>query len=60
MLEALRQAVACFGRPDAWARVQAAGMAMDNSWDASARAYQAVYQRATAAATGRLADQSPP
>ena len=60
MLEALRQAVACYGRPDAWARVQAAGMAMDNSWDASARAYEAVYQRATAAATGRLADQSPP
>jgi len=51
MLDALANAIACYRRPASWARIQAAGMAMDNSWEASARAYEEVYVRAKQAAT---------
>jgi len=53
MLDALRQAIAWYRRPDAWKGIQAAGMAMDHSWEASARAYETVYERARQAASSR-------
>jgi starch synthase len=53
MLDALRRAMAWYGRPDAWRRIQAEGMAVDHSWDASARAYVAVYERVRQAASSR-------
>jgi starch synthase len=46
MMAALRQALSWFASPEAWRRIQVAGMRQDNSWDASARAYTAVYERA--------------
>jgi starch synthase len=46
MMEALGRALAWFGRPAAWRRIQLAGMAQDNSWEASAREYVEVYHRA--------------
>ena len=39
MLDALRQALAWYSRPEAWRRIQVAGMSEDNSWEASAREY---------------------
>jgi starch synthase len=42
----LRYALDWFARPDAWARIQRAGMQLDHSWDASAREYVKVYERA--------------
>lgn len=53
MLGALRRALRWFARPAAWRRIQLAGMRQDNSWDASARAYAAVYARARAASAAR-------
>jgi len=53
MLDALRQAMAWYGRHDAWRGIQAAGMAVDHSWEASARAYEKVYERARHAASSR-------
>jgi starch synthase len=46
MMEALNRALAWYARPAAWRRIQLAGMAADNSWEASARAYVEVYARA--------------
>jgi starch synthase len=46
MMEALHRALAWFARPAAWRRIQLAGMAQDNSWEASAREYVEVYARA--------------
>ena len=46
MMEALHRALAWYARPAAWRRIQLAGMAQDNSWEASAREYVAVYERA--------------
>ena len=46
MMEALHRALAWFARPAAWRRIQLAGMAQDNSWEASAREYVEVYGRA--------------
>jgi starch synthase len=46
MMEALNRALAWYARPAAWRRIQLAGMAQDNSWEASAREYVAVYERA--------------
>lgn len=40
---ALREAVFWYGRPEAWRRIQANGMAADNSWGAAARKYIKVY-----------------
>jgi starch synthase len=48
LLEALRRALACFGRPSAWRAVQTAGMAVDYSWDRSAEEYVKIYERAIA------------
>ncbi|MPY91302.1 MAG: glycogen synthase GlgA [Luteitalea sp.] len=47
LLEALRQALGLYRQaPDEWQRLQRAGMARDFSWQASARAYTELYQRA--------------
>jgi starch synthase len=46
MVGALTRALAWYGRPAAWRRIQLAGMAQDNSWEASAREYVEVYGRA--------------
>ncbi len=48
LLGTLRWALGVFQDREAWARIQAAGMAEDNSWDASARRYVDVYERAAA------------
>ncbi|MBM3777014.1 MAG: glycogen synthase GlgA [Acidimicrobiia bacterium] len=44
---ALVRALAVYGDEAAWARMQAAGMREDHSWDRSAREYVKVYRRAT-------------
>ena len=46
MMEALQRALSWYARPAAWRRIQLAGMAQDNSWEASAREYVDVYARA--------------
>jgi starch synthase len=53
MLGAIRRALAWFGRPAAWRRIQEAGMRQDNSWEASAKEYVALYERAVAMAGAR-------
>ncbi len=45
-LAALRQAVAWHSRGEAWRHIQVAGMSEDNSWEAAALEYSAVYERA--------------
>jgi len=42
---AIDRAVALYGQPEVWSRIQANGMACDFSWNASARAYVALYRR---------------
>jgi starch synthase len=49
MLGALRQAIEWYDDPAAWRAIQQAGMQQDHSWDASAREYVSVYERARAA-----------
>jgi starch synthase len=49
LLGALGRALAMFENRPAWRRIQRAGMSDDFSWDASAREYVKVYERATAA-----------
>ena len=49
LLGTLRWALGVFQDERAWKRVQAAGMGQDHSWDAAAREYEAVFERATAA-----------
>jgi starch synthase len=46
LLGTLRWALGVFGDRQVWRRLQLAGMREDHSWDASARAYVAVYERA--------------
>jgi starch synthase len=46
LLDTLRWALAVYQDRDVWRRLQAAGMAQDLSWDASARQYVKVYERA--------------
>jgi starch synthase len=46
LLDALRRALAAFGNRPLWRRIQKAGMRQDFSWDASARQYVDVYERA--------------
>jgi starch synthase len=45
LLGTLRWALGVFQDRGAWRRMQRAGMREDNSWDASARAYEAAYRR---------------
>ncbi len=47
LVEALRQAIRTYHDRGAWRRLQTAGMALDLSWDTSARRYVEVYERAT-------------
>ena len=47
-LSTLRWALGVYEDRQAWRRIQAAGMRQDFSWDASARQYVEVYERATA------------
>jgi starch synthase len=49
LLRALGRALAMFENRPAWRRIQKAGMREDFSWDASAREYVKVYERAAAA-----------
>jgi len=53
LVKALRQALAAFADRDAWQALQAAGMAQDFSWEASARHYARLYERAAGKALGR-------
>jgi starch synthase len=48
LLGTLRWALATWQDRDLWRRLQRAGMAEDHSWDASARQYVTVYERAVA------------
>jgi starch synthase len=48
LLGTLRWALGVFQDGEAWKRIQLAGMQQDNSWDASARRYVEVYERAVA------------
>ncbi len=48
LLGTLRWALGVFQDGEAWKRIQLAGMQQDNSWDASARRYVDVYERAVA------------
>jgi starch synthase len=49
LLRALGRALEMFENRAAWRRIQRAGMRQDFSWDASAREYVKVYERAVAA-----------
>jgi len=49
LLGTLRWAVGVFQDRKTWKRIQVAGMEQDHSWDASARRYVEVYERAAAA-----------
>lgn len=44
-LTAVRRALACYRNPSLWNQVRQNGMTRDFSWQASARRYQALYQR---------------
>jgi len=46
LLEALRRALEAFRQPEVWRTIQRRGMLQDFSWDASAREYVKVYERA--------------
>jgi starch synthase len=46
LLDTLRWALATFGDRAVWRKIQLAGMQQDFSWDASAREYVKVYERA--------------
>jgi starch synthase len=56
LLAALGRALEMFENRPAWRRVQKAGMREDFSWDASAREYVKVYERARAASRRALHD----
>jgi starch synthase len=47
LLGTLQWAMGVFTDQQAWRRLQAAGMRKDFSWDASARRYAEVYERAS-------------
>jgi starch synthase len=49
LLAALRRALAAFGDPSRWRKLQLNGMHADFGWERSARAYIDVYQRSLAA-----------
>jgi starch synthase len=47
LVEALRQAIRTYNDRTLWRRIQTAGMALDLSWESSARKYVEAYERAT-------------
>ena len=44
LLEKIREALYFYGRPDDWQKIQRNGMLVDNSWEAAAKKYAALYQ----------------
>jgi len=48
MLEKLREGLYFYNQPEAWARIQKNGMAVDNSWSAAARKYLEFYDEVLA------------
>ena len=54
LVDTLVQALAWYRNPAAWRRIQLAGMRVDHSWDASAREYVKVYERALDARQSRV------
>jgi starch synthase len=44
MLDKIREAIYFYSEPDTWARIQRNGMAVDNSWSASALKYIQLYR----------------
>ncbi len=46
LLETLGRALKAFADPARWRKIQANGMALDHSWDRSAREYVKIYERA--------------
>jgi starch synthase len=44
LLEKIREALYFYSKPDLWRKIQLNGMSMDNSWDAAAQKYIALYQ----------------
>jgi starch synthase len=51
LVDAVRRALALFSDRTRWQALQRAGMALEPSWDVSAREYVKVYERATARAS---------
>ena len=47
-MEAVRRAIAAFADEPRFRRIQAQGMARDNSWTVPARQYEMAYRRAIA------------
>jgi starch synthase len=44
MLEKIHEALYCYAEPETWARIQANGMRVDNSWQAAAEKYLNLYR----------------
>jgi starch synthase len=44
LLEKIREALYFYSQPDEWSKLQANGMAMDNSWEAAGQKYVQLYQ----------------
>jgi starch synthase len=44
LLEKMREALYFYNKPDLWRKIQLNGMSMDNSWEAAAQKYVALYQ----------------
>jgi starch synthase len=44
MLEKIREGLYFYNQPEAWAKIQRNGMAIDNSWSAAARKYIQLYE----------------
>ncbi|MDQ2937910.1 MAG: glycogen synthase [Acidobacteriota bacterium] len=47
LLEKIREALYFYSKPDLWRKIQLNGMSMDNSWEAAAQKYMALYQEIT-------------
>jgi len=45
LLEKIREALYFYSKPDLWQKMQLNGMSMDNSWEAAAQKYVALYQK---------------
>ena len=52
LLEAFRRALAARAKPERFARIQAVGMARDDSWDGPAREYVKLYEELTTKPSG--------
>jgi starch synthase len=56
LLDAVRQALRVYGRPERWSLLMQQGMGDDHSWEPSAREYVKVYRQARYAAALRWAE----